>query len=97
MKNPWLGYTLIRLGMFFGIFAVFMLLNFGPVFSTVFAAAIAFALSLMFLDKQRDALSASVAKKLSRDESGSYQDDEGDLENDALDSERNNKKPESDK
>jgi hypothetical protein len=51
----------------------------------------------MFLDKQRDALSASVAKKLSRDASGSYQDDEGDLENDVLDSERNNKKPEADK
>jgi hypothetical protein len=97
VKNPWLGYTLLRLGMFSGIFAVFMLLNFGPVFSTVFAAAISFALSLMFLDKQRDALSASVAKKLSRDASGSYQDDEGDLENDVLDSKRNNKKPEADK
>ncbi len=97
MKNPWLGYTLLRLGMFFGIFAVFMLLNFGPLFSTVFAAAISFALSLMFLDKQRDALSASVAKKLSRDASGSYQDDESDLENDVLDSERNDKKPEANK
>ena len=51
----------------------------------------------LFLDKQRDALSASVAKKLSRDASGSYQDDESDLENDVLDSERNNKKPEADK
>jgi hypothetical protein len=51
----------------------------------------------MFLDKQRDALSASVAKKLARDASGSYQDDESDLENEVLDSERNNKKPEADK
>ena len=97
MKNPWLGYTLLRLGMFFGLFFVFMLLNFGPLFSAIFAAAISFALSLMFLDKQRDALSASVAKKLSRDASGSYQDDESDLENYVLDSERNDKKPEANK
>ena len=97
MKNPWLGYTLLRLGMFFGLFFVFMLLNFGPLFSTIFAAAISFALSLLFLDKQRDALSASVARKLSRDASGSYQDDESDLENDVLDSERNDKKPEANK
>jgi hypothetical protein len=97
VKNPWLAYTLLRLGMFFGIFAVFMLLEFGALASTVFAAAISFALSLLFLDKQRDALSASVAKKLARDASGSYQDDESDLENEVLDSERNDKKPEADK
>lgn len=94
MKNPWLSYTLLRLGMFFGIFFVFLLLNFSPLFSTMFAAAISFALSLMFLDKQRDALSAQVAKKLSRDSSGTYKDEESDLENELLDSERNNKKPE---
>jgi len=94
VKNPWLSYTLLRLGMFFGIFFVFLLLNFSPLFATIFAAAIAFALSLMFLDKQRDALSAQVAKKLSRDASGSYKDEESDLENELLDSERNNKKPE---
>ena len=83
--------------MFFGIFFLFMLLNFSPLFATIFAAAISFALSLFFLEKQRNALSASVAKKLSRDTNGSYQDDEGDLENDVVDSERNNKKPEANK
>ena len=51
----------------------------------------------MFLDKQRDALSAQVAKKLSRDSSGTYKDEESDLENELLDSERNNKKPEANK
>ena len=83
--------------MFFGIFFGFLFLNFSPLFSTIFAAAISFALSLLFLDKQRDALSASVAQKLSRDSSGTYKDEESDLENQLLDSERDNKKPEADK
>ena len=48
-------------------------------------------------DRQRNALSESVSRKLARDESGSYQDAESDLENELLDLEGNNKKPEADK
>ena len=97
MKNPWLSYTLIRLGLFFGIFFLFLLLNFNPYFAAIIAAVVSFSLSLLFLDRQRNALSESVSKKLARDESGSYADAEGDLENELLDLEGNNKKPEADK
>jgi uncharacterized membrane protein YkgB len=97
VKNPWLSYTLIRLGMFFGIFFLFLLLNFNPYFAAIIAAVVSFSLSLLFLDRQRNALSESVSIKLARDESGSYQDAEGDLENELLDLEGNNKKPEADK
>jgi uncharacterized membrane protein YkgB len=94
VKNPWLSYTLIRLGMFFGIFFAFLLLDFNPYFAAIIAAVVSFSLSLLFLDRQRNALSESVVKKLSRDEAGSYKDAESDLENQVLDSEGNDKKPE---
>lgn len=97
MKNPWLSYTLIRLGLFFGIFFAFLLLNFNPYFAAIIAAVVSFSLSLLFLDRQRNALSESVSRKLSRDSSGSYKDEESDFENQLLDSETDNKKPEADK
>ena len=97
MKNPWISYTLLRLGMFFGIFFAFLLLNFNPYFAAIIAAVVSFSLSLLLLDRQRNALSESVAKKLSRDQSGTYLDAESDLENQLLDLEGNNKKPEADK
>jgi hypothetical protein len=75
VKNPWLSYVLMRLGLFFGVFFVFLLLQFNPFFAAIIAAALSFAIALVFLDRQRDAMSEAVAKKLSRDSSGRYQDD----------------------
>lgn len=86
MKNPWLLYTLIRLGMFFGLFFILFALDFNPFFAAIIAAAISFAISLLVLDKQRDALSQSVAKKLVRDQSGKYDDKQGEIEDQLLDS-----------
>ena len=68
-----------------------LLLNFNPYFAAIIAAAVSFAISLVFLDRQRNALSESVSKKLSRDKAGSYADSENDLENQILDSEANDK------
>jgi hypothetical protein len=75
VKNPWLSYVLMRLGLFFGVFFVLLLLQFNPFFAAIIAAALSFAIALVFLDRQRDAMSEAVAKKLSRDSSGRYQDD----------------------
>jgi hypothetical protein len=86
VKNPWLLYTLIRLGMFFGLFFVLLLLDFNPYFSAIIAAAISFALSLLVLDRQRDAMSEQVAKKLSRDSQGKYLDEQGSVEDAILES-----------
>ena len=80
MKNPWLGYTLIRLGMFFGLFFILLLLDFNPYFSAIIAATISFAVSLLVLDRQRDAMSEQVAKKLSRNSQGRYLDEQGSVE-----------------
>ncbi len=86
MKNPWLSYSLIRLGLFFGPFLLLLVLGFNPFYSAIIAASLSFAISLIFLDRQRRAMSAVVSAKLSRDKDGSYKDSESDLENEILDS-----------
>lgn len=85
MKNPWFLYILVRLGMFFGIFAIFALLEFNIYFAAIIAATVSFALSTIFLDRQRNQLSEVIHKKLGRDKTGSYPDAESDLENQILD------------
>lgn len=86
MKNPWLSYSLIRLGLFFGLFFLLLLLDFNPFFSAIIAAAVSFAFSLVFLDKQRNAMSERVAQRLARGETGTYQDDESAAEDAIIDS-----------
>lgn len=85
MKNPWLSYSILRLGLFAALFGVLMLLDFNPFFAAIIAASVSFAISLVFLDKQRRAMSEQVAKKLARNDAGSYTDSESDLENQILD------------
>lgn len=72
--------------MFFGLFFILLLLDFNPYFSAIIAAAISFALSLLVLDRQRDALSEQVAKRLSRDAQGKYLDEQGSVEDAILES-----------
>ncbi|MFT4796193.1 DUF4229 domain-containing protein [Candidatus Aquiluna sp. IMCC13023] len=93
MKNPWLSYTLIRLSLFFGVFLALIALQFNTFFAAIIAAAVSFAISLVFLDRQRKAMSQSVAEKLARNTSGTYEDKENDLENDLMDSEADKKDP----
>lgn len=85
MRKAWILYPLIRLGLFFGIFAIFALLNFNVYFAAIIAAALSFALSLLLLDKQRDRISEAVHQKIARGQDGSYSDSESDLENELLD------------
>lgn len=86
MNNPWLSYTLVRLGLFFGLFLALLALSFNPFFAAIIAASVSFAISLVFLDRQRKAMSAVVAEKLGRNKEGSYDDAESDLENQIIDS-----------
>lgn len=74
MKNPLVAYTLARIGIFSGILAVLLLLNFNPYIAVVFATMLSFSFSLIFLRKLREASSARVyqnvhAKKKTVDES----------------------------
>jgi mannitol-specific phosphotransferase system IIBC component len=86
MKSPWIIYTVTRLGLFFGIFIVLALLGFNPFFSAIIAAVVSFALSLVFLDKQRRAISEKLHKTSSKDADSDYENElMDDLETDQTD------------
>lgn len=76
--------------MFFGLFFILLLLQFNPYFAAIIAAGISFAISLLILDRQRDAMSEQVAKKLARDMMGKYQDEQGEVEDAILESKEAN-------
>lgn len=63
-----------------------LLVEFNPFYAAIIAASVSFAISLVFLDRQRKAMSQQVSDKLARNKQGSYDDPEGDLENEILDS-----------
>lgn len=86
MKNPWLSYTLIRLGLFFGLFLLMLLIGFDPFFSAIISAAVSFAIALILLDNQRKAMSETVAERLARGKSGTYLDEQGEIEDSIIDS-----------
>ncbi len=51
---------LLRIGTFAGILAILLLLQIDPFFSSMIAAVLALAISLLFFSKQRDAVSKSI-------------------------------------
>ena len=63
MKNPWLVYTLLRVGTFVVFLAIMLLLQFDPFYATFISAVLALAISLIFFNKQRDAVSKAIYEK----------------------------------
>lgn len=60
-----LKYSLIRLALFVPLFVLFVFLQTGWLLAAVFAGLIAFALSYLFFQKQRDAATAAMAERFS--------------------------------
>jgi hypothetical protein len=60
-----LKYSLIRLALFLPLFVLFLVLQLGALLSVVCAAVIAFALSYLFFQKQRDAATAALHHRFS--------------------------------
>ncbi|MDI3194336.1 DUF4229 domain-containing protein [Pseudarthrobacter sp. AL07] len=60
-----LKYSLIRLALFAPLFVLFMFLSLGAVLSVICAALIAFAVSYLFFQKQRDDAAAAIHGRLS--------------------------------
>nr|WP_217509521.1 DUF4229 domain-containing protein [Pseudarthrobacter sp. C4D7] len=58
-------YSLIRLAIFVPLFVVFMLLQVGAFMAVICAALIAFAVSYLFFQKQRDAAAAALQHRFS--------------------------------
>ena len=85
MKKHWLVYIVARLGVFAAVLTVFMLLGFGWLYSTLIAAALSLAFSLIFLSNQREALSSDIYNRVKKNNDVGINDTDSDLENDLLD------------
>lgn len=94
MKNPWIPYLLARVGLFALFLAIFLLLRFDPIYSSIIAAVLALAASLVFLQKQRDALSRHLYQRLGKNEYSASADEDNDEENRLLDRKENGDQPE---
>ena len=62
MKNPWILYITIRVGLFAAVLAIMLALGFDPFFSALIAAVVSLAISLIFFGKQRAAVSEAIYK-----------------------------------
>lgn len=85
MKKHWLIYISARLGVFALVLTIFMIIGFGWLYSTLIAAALSLAFSLIFLSKQREALSSDIYNRVKKNKEVGIDDADSDLENDLLD------------
>jgi hypothetical protein len=97
MKNPWIVFIVARLGLFAGFLAIFLVLGFDWLYSALVSGALALAVSLVFLQKQRDELSKEIYKKFGKDQNSATRDSDADLENRILDLEKDDNQPEGEK
>lgn len=91
MKKLWLVFISARLGLFALFLTIFLILGFEGIYSAVISGVLALAVSLVFLQKQRDALSAEIYKRNKRDKFKGVPDKDADVENELLDSKENDK------
>lgn len=85
MKKHWLLYISARLGVFALVLTILMVIGFGWLYSTLIAAALSLAFSLIFLSKLRESLSVDIYNRVKRNKEVGVDDAESDLENDLLD------------
>ncbi len=91
MKKLWLVFISARIGLFALFLTVFLLLGFDGIYSALIAGVLALAVSLVFLQKQRDALSTEIYKRNNRDKNSGVPDTDADVENAILDSKEDNR------
>jgi MFS superfamily sulfate permease-like transporter len=91
VKKLWLVFISARIGFFALFLTVFLLMGFDGIYSAVIAGVLALAVSLVFLQKQRDALSTEIYKRNNRDKNSGVPDADADVENAILDSKEDNK------
>ena len=91
MKKLWLIYISARIGLFALFLTVFLLLGFEGIYSALIAGVLALAVSLVFLTKQRDALSTEIYRRTRKDKNSGVPDTDADVENALLDSKKDDK------
>ena len=97
MKNPWIVFIAARLGLFALFLAIFLVIGFDWLYSTLVSGALALAVSLVFLQKQRDELSKEIYRKFGKDQNSATPDSDADFENAILDLEKDDNKPKGEK
>lgn len=90
MRNVWVKYTVIRLGVFIGLCVLFGVLGMPWLATVLFAATLSFAYSLLFLSGLRDQISKQIFEK--RSNTLGSGDSESDLENEIVDLEAKGEK-----
>ena len=87
MKNPVLAYFLLRIALFVVALAILLMLFPADqwILAAIFAAVISFALSVLLLRKQRDAMSTYIYERGQLRRSGANAAETKDVENDLLD------------
>lgn len=91
MKKLWLVFISARIGLFALFLTVFLLLGFEGIYSALIAGVLALAVSLVFLTKQRDALSTEIYRRTRKDKNSGVPDTDADVENAILDSKKDYK------
>jgi hypothetical protein len=91
VKKLWLVFISARIGLFALFLTVFLLLGFEGIYSAVIAGVLALAVSLVFLTKQRDALSTEIYRRTRKDKNSGVPDTDADVENAILDSKKDDK------
>jgi L-lactate permease len=66
MKNPWINYILVRVGLFVALLAIMLAFSFDPFLAALLAAVISLAISMLFFGKQRDALSRDIYERMQK-------------------------------
>jgi hypothetical protein len=91
VKKLWLVFISARIGLFALFLIVFLLLGFEGIYSALIAGVLALAVSLVFLTKQRDALSTEIYRRTRKDKNSGVPDTDADVENAILDSKKDDK------
>ena len=85
MKNAWANYLFIRIGLFVGILVILLLLNIDQFVSAILAAVLSLAISLLFFNRQRNAVSEAVYRSIEKRKKFGETDTDSDHENAQLD------------
>ena len=80
--NPWIQYTLARLGLFLIPLVIMVAIGVGWLWSSIFATLIALSLSVLFLNPLRARLSTEIAQRVQKPDP----DLDSDIEDSQIDS-----------
>lgn len=66
MKNPWIRFAALRLGVFAVVLTILLLLQMPWIFAVAVATAIGFAFSLVFLNKAKSEVSKDIYERINK-------------------------------